>query len=324
MNKLISVIMPCYNAEKYIAEAIQSVQNQSLKDWELLIVDDSSTDNSANIAEKFAKEDDRIQLIKQPNSGACRARNNGIEHAKGEYIKFLDADDVLFNDCLENQIRQIQTLNPNQLPFGTYGRIDERSNRISYFQFSESMLELLAVDPIAFMYFHWEILISCPLHRIENLLQIGLFDTRLPRHQESDLHFRLALAGIQFVYFPIHTFDYREYHATSRISTRFQMGEIDIRSLNKWYYQKNEALLLEHYGEMPQIYRPTFADFWYGQARDNFANKDKANGLYCMKRSQSYMSLKGTRKLYYYIGQIVGYIWVETILRWRLKLLHKI
>ena len=213
--------MPCYNASAYLSEAIESVLSQSYKDWELLIIDDGSTDTSREIAKEYVGIDKRIHLIEQPNSGACRARNNGIEHAKGEYIKFLDADDILDKDCLKIQLEQIQTLQSNQIPFGDYGRIDRDSKKISDYSFSSGMLQQLQNDPIAFTFFHWEILITCPLHRKKQLQEIGLFDKWLPRHQETDLHFRLALAGAEFIYYPIHTFNYREYESESRISSRF-------------------------------------------------------------------------------------------------------
>lgn len=319
----VSVIMPCYNASRFIGEAIRSVQSQTFTDWELLVVDDGSIDNSAEIVQEYATRDPRIYLIQQPNSGACRARNNGIEYARGQYIKFLDADDVLDEHCLEAQIRQIEGLKKNQVPFGTYGRIDDHSNRLSNYEFTEEMLSLLQKDAVAFTYFRWEILITCPLHRKELLLQIGMFDENLPRHQETDLHFRLALAGVEFIYYPIHTFDYREYNSENRISTQFQTGRIDKRRLNDSYYRKNEELLLKKYGAMPQIYRPSFADFYYGKAREAFARHDKANGMEYLRKSGLYMSYTGTRWIYTMFGKIFGYVNIEALLRMRLRLLHK-
>lgn len=319
----VSIIMPCYNASAYLSEAIESVLSQSYKDWELLIIDDGSTDTSREIAKEYVGIDKRIHLIEQPNSGACRARNNGIEHAKGEYIKFLDADDILDKDCLKIQLEQIQTLQSNQIPFGDYGRIDRDSKKISDYSFSSGMLQQLQNDPIAFTFFHWEILITCPLHRKKQLQEIGLFDKWLPRHQETDLHFRLALAGAEFIYYPIHTFNYREYESESRISSRFEKGKIDKVKLNEVYYRKNESLLIDKYGAMPQIYRPSFADFYYGKAREAFARHDKANGMEYLRKSELYMPYTGTRWIYTMFGKIFGYVNIEALLRMRLRFLHK-
>ena len=319
----VSIIMPCYNASAYLQEAIESVQTQSYRDWELIIVDDGSSDNSREIEREFVANDKRIHLIEQPNSGACRARNNGIEHAKGEYIKFLDADDVLDKDCLQIQVEQIRRLQPNQIPFGDYGRINKEGKHISDYTFTTKMLQQLQSDPIAFTFFHWEVLITCPLHRKKQLQDIGLFDERLPRHQETDLHFRLALAGVEYVHYPIHTFDYREYESESRISSRFERGKINKAKLNDVYYQKNESLLINKYGEMPQIYRSSFANFYYGRARDAFAQHDKQRGIELLKKSESYVPFTGTRRMYTIFGKICGFINIEKLLRQRLRILHK-
>ena len=102
---LVSVIMPAYNAEKYIAEAIQSVISQTYTNWELFVLDDCSTDGTAEIAEGFARADGRIHLLKNPqNMGVARTRNRGFDLAQGEWIALLDSDDVWHSDKLEKQL----------------------------------------------------------------------------------------------------------------------------------------------------------------------------------------------------------------------------
>ncbi|MBQ0720404.1 MAG: glycosyltransferase family 2 protein [Gammaproteobacteria bacterium] len=98
MGPLISIIMPCYNRADTIATSIESVLAQSFTDWELVIVDDGSTDGSAEITQSF--NDRRIKLHTQKNSGVCRARNAGIDHAQGSLIAFLDTDDTWHPDYL--------------------------------------------------------------------------------------------------------------------------------------------------------------------------------------------------------------------------------
>lgn len=98
----VSVIIPNFNNEKYIEEAIKSVQNQSLKDIEIIIIDDCSTDDSLNIIQNIAKSDSRIKIIQnQKNLGAGLSRNAGLDIATGEFIKFLDSDDTMDLDVLE-------------------------------------------------------------------------------------------------------------------------------------------------------------------------------------------------------------------------------
>lgn len=91
----ISIIVPVYNCEKYISNCINSILEQSFKDFELILVDDGSSDRSFEICESFAKKDNRVRAIHQPNSGVSRARNRGLDEAKGEYIGFVDGDDCV-------------------------------------------------------------------------------------------------------------------------------------------------------------------------------------------------------------------------------------
>ena len=93
---VISVICPVYNAEKYLARAVKSVLAQSFEDFELILVDDGSTDNSGELCDAFAAEDKRVRVIHQANGGVSRARNAGIDSARGEYIAFIDSDDYVF------------------------------------------------------------------------------------------------------------------------------------------------------------------------------------------------------------------------------------
>jgi teichuronic acid biosynthesis glycosyltransferase TuaG len=105
-NPLITIITPLHNAEIYIYETIESVINQTYKNWEMIIVDDCSTDSSRDIVKEFENKDTRIKLIELEFNfgGPARPRNVGIENAKGEYVAFLDADDVWFPKKLEKQM----------------------------------------------------------------------------------------------------------------------------------------------------------------------------------------------------------------------------
>lgn len=97
----VSVIVPVYNSEKYLKETVSSLLNQSLRDIEIVLVDDGSTDTSGEICESLKKEDKRILVFHQTNLGICKARNKGIEVASGEYIAFCDNDDAMMPNCLE-------------------------------------------------------------------------------------------------------------------------------------------------------------------------------------------------------------------------------
>ena len=103
-ENLISIVVPVYNAEKFIEETVTSVMNQTLLEWELLLVNDGSTDGSAKVLEELAEKDARIRTIHIENGGAARARNIGTEQAKGRYLAFLDADDLWEPKKLEKEL----------------------------------------------------------------------------------------------------------------------------------------------------------------------------------------------------------------------------
>ena len=109
MNALVSIITPSYNSAKFIAETIQSVQNQTYSNWEMIIVDDGSSDETERVVLSIIQNDRRIQFHKlSQNSGPAVARNIGIEKASGDYMTFIDADDIWFPTFIENNIKTIQ------------------------------------------------------------------------------------------------------------------------------------------------------------------------------------------------------------------------
>ncbi|EKO3914440.1 glycosyltransferase family 2 protein [Vibrio metschnikovii] len=121
----VSIITPSYNSSLYIVETINSVCSQTFADWEMIIVDDCSTDNSVSVIKSCIEKDPRIKLIQlKENSGAAVARNTAIETAQGRYIAFLDSDDLWLPDKLEKQLAFMQA---NDYPFSyaAYNKIDE-------------------------------------------------------------------------------------------------------------------------------------------------------------------------------------------------------
>ena len=119
MQELVSIIMPSYNAEKFIEESINSVLAQTYQNWELLITDDVSKDNTVAIVKRYAKNEPRIRLVeKSNNGGAGVARNDSILRAKGRYIAFLDSDDLWMPEKLSKQISFMQN---NKVPFSYTG-----------------------------------------------------------------------------------------------------------------------------------------------------------------------------------------------------------
>ncbi len=104
----ISIIIPCYNIDKYLSNCIESVLGQTFVDFELILINDGSTDNTLNICEQYAKLDNRIRVYSHENKGVSYTRNRGIELAQGNYIMFIDGDDYVKNDMLEHFTFQLK------------------------------------------------------------------------------------------------------------------------------------------------------------------------------------------------------------------------
>ena len=139
-NPVISVIMPAYNAEKYIGESIESVLSQQYAHWELLIINDGSSDNTQQIIDKYILQDNRIRTFYQENSKQGKARNLGIQNARGEYIAFLDSDDIMFPDRLSYQFQTLVNSNFDMLFNNAY--------KFSYDYRADNLKDFLVKDEI--------------------------------------------------------------------------------------------------------------------------------------------------------------------------------
>lgn len=117
---MVSIIVPVYNASEFITKCIESVINQAYKDFELIIINDGSTDNSLEICQSFAIQDKRIKIVNKENSGVSTSRNIGIKESSGEWIMFLDADDWLENNCLSICVQKINETEAELLCFNHY------------------------------------------------------------------------------------------------------------------------------------------------------------------------------------------------------------
>ena len=130
IDGLVSIVTPNYNCQKYIAETIESVLKQTYTNWEMLIVDDCSTDGSYETALEYSKKDTRIKVFRnEKNSGAAISRNKAIEESEGEYLAFLDSDDLWLPEKLEKQIKFMQD-NGCDFSFTKYEHIDEQNHSL--------------------------------------------------------------------------------------------------------------------------------------------------------------------------------------------------
>lgn len=124
----VSVILPCYNGEKYLRQCLDSILNQTLGDLELICVDDGSTDRTPEILREYERKDPRVRILVQSNGGAGAARNNGLDHAKGEFLSFLDADDFFEPQMLEEAVKAAESNRADYVVFGA-DRFEMESDR---------------------------------------------------------------------------------------------------------------------------------------------------------------------------------------------------
>lgn len=131
MNRKVSVVTPSYNSERYIARTIESVQAQTYTDWEMVIVDDCSTDSTRQIVQSYADKDPRIRLLTQKeNAGAAMARTRSMRESTGRFVAYLDADDIWLPEKLE---KQVKFMLDNDCGFSctSYEVIDDAGNRLN-------------------------------------------------------------------------------------------------------------------------------------------------------------------------------------------------
>ena len=127
---LVSVIMPAYNAEQFLEEAINSVISQTLTDWELLVIDDCSTDRTRQIAAEFAKKDSRIQLlVNEENMRVAKTRNKGLAVCRGEYVALLDSDDCYKPQMLQKMVERAKETKAD-IFYCSYELIDEQGKKV--------------------------------------------------------------------------------------------------------------------------------------------------------------------------------------------------
>jgi glycosyltransferase involved in cell wall biosynthesis len=194
MNKkelLVSVIMPAYNAEKYIGEAIESILNQTFKDFEFIILDDCSTDKTWEIIQEYAVKDERIVAVKnEKNLKISATLNKGINLARGKYIARMDADDWSFPYRLEKQIDFMES-NPEVVISG--GSIDITNSKLEHINYRKYPLDDVGARKIIFRYSPFAHPVV--MYRTEYVKIAGLYYQYFFLAQDYDLYFRIGMLG---------------------------------------------------------------------------------------------------------------------------------
>jgi len=211
---LISVIIPVYNGQKTIRETIESVLKQTFTDFEIIVINDGSKDATLEVVERI--QDPRIKLFSYPNAGQAASRNRGFSHAVGDFIAFLDADDLWTPDKLEAQLKALQDNPQAAVAYSWTDFIDESGKFLrpgAYLSVTGDVYKNLLV--VNFLENG-----SNPLIHAQALTQVGEFDELLPPAEDWDMWLRLA-ARYQFVVVPSPQILYRQ--STSSMSSKVEL-----------------------------------------------------------------------------------------------------
>jgi glycosyltransferase involved in cell wall biosynthesis len=194
----ISVIIPVFNGEKYILEAIQSVVQQDYKNVEIIVIDDGSTDRSIELVEKHPAA---VKIIQQANAGPAAARNSGLNHASGDFIAFLDADDLYPPNKFEVQLEYFKNFPKTRLVAGRiqYIFLEGSESKMIYFESEEQTL----------VHVH----LGSMLTRRSVFDDVGGFDARLQYSEDIEWWLRLREFEVNYVILPEITLQYRMHDA---------------------------------------------------------------------------------------------------------------
>jgi glycosyltransferase involved in cell wall biosynthesis len=205
-NPKVSIIVPCYNQAGYLTEALGSVLGQTFADWECIIVNDGSTDNTADVAREWLKKDARFRYVEKPNGGLSSARNAGIKSGVGEFIHFLDADDFMLPGFYEPTINQLLGKPEAAAAFSGWTFVDAAGK-------VQKTGEVESGDKDWFHFMLERCL--CPCHalvfRKKMFERFGNFDETLRSCEDWDMWLRIAASGAEFVRVPGYYACYRQH-----------------------------------------------------------------------------------------------------------------
>jgi glycosyltransferase involved in cell wall biosynthesis len=258
LNDLVSIIMPAYNAQKYIALSIDSVLAQTYSNWELIVVDDGSTDNTANVVQEFVRRDRRIKYLFQENGRLGKARNTGIRNSAGPLIAFLDSDDLWLPTKLEAQTRAMAEKNADVVYSKSYVFNGENINdetetlRSSVGKFSgPDFFDSLVREP--------QIPVLTVMLKRSALDGVGLFEEGKAYHgcEDADLWLRLAKAGVVFYGMSDILARYRR-HQTAMTALPSNMFKLTLLIVRR-YIDQSGLSELEKQRRLTGLYREVIA-----------------------------------------------------------------
>lgn len=230
----ISVIIPCYNQGRYISQTLRSILEQTYADWECIIINDGSTDNSGEIAGKWCEKDSRFKLIEKTNGGRSVARNIGIEVARGDFIQLLDSDDLLIKEKFAISMSEYENDKTLNLILSNFQILDDKAQKL--------LPPFCILRPELFNYrsilLEWDkdfnIPIHCPLIK-KDLLERFSFNQELAGPEDWLMWIHIFSQKVNFKYIDQPLAIYR-FHANNTFSNDLHMGE-QLRKAHKYIFE---------------------------------------------------------------------------------------
>jgi glycosyltransferase involved in cell wall biosynthesis len=267
----VSVIIATYNNSQYITEAINSVLNQTYTAYEIIIIDDGSTDNTAEVLQPYLDQyQDQIKYYYQTNQGVSKARNFGIEIATGEYVVFLDADDLFLPDKLASQVAVFQAKPYLGIVHSGWRLIKESGEKISdvkLWQYGHS----LEIDLETWVV--WKPVTISLMFKNSWLQNFGGFDTRWTHGEDIDLIMRLSLNGCRAQWLPKVTYCYRQHERNATRKSRQQTTTM-MAMLDNFFSLPNLPLSVKNLEEKSRYYTLTWLA-WQAHRNNNLNDMKK-------------------------------------------------
>jgi glycosyltransferase involved in cell wall biosynthesis len=249
----VSVIIPAYNGDRYIKEAIDSVLAQTYPNYEIIVVDDGSTDNTRSIIQSYGN---KINYISQENQGVAAARNRGLKLAQGEYIAFLDQDDFFLPDKLATQLLLLESKSSLSLVNSGWQIVDEEGKVLA----AVEPWQKLPILDLAGLIVWKPVFLGAMLFRRSWLEHCGGFDLSWQQTPDVDLVMRLALLGGQADWVKQATVCYRQHQSNASRNAIFQAQELD--AMLGQFFGQSDLLPIVKELEHPSRYQSLVWSAW--------------------------------------------------------------
>lgn len=270
---LVSVIIPCYNYGHFVGQTIESLFKQSHKDWEAIVVDDGSSDNTKEVVAEYMQKDARVKYIYQENQGLPSARNTGIEAARGAFIQFLDSDDLLQTDKLKQQVAYLTKHQEVDVVYSGLRYFYDNTPEVLHHTINGKnhswhlQKSGIGLQLAPFLIISCVIMPPMPMLRREAMLtKVGLFTKDLPSCEDWEFWIRCTLANLNIHYLKVpKTLSLMRIHGTSMTQNRIVMvpSFIEVRNRlrdilpNEDLKKLNERLLVNDWIEMGILKKQT-------------------------------------------------------------------